>query len=247
MPVESLESWKNLFEISGVVLLLFTFIAGAGALWFSRKLNAVQSEQLRQFDARLTDAKTELGRQQERTANADARVAGLERDVANARIEMAKQQTRAATAEQSLLELQQKLNWRRISAQQRRKFLTAAVSMPKGLVNIIAVNGDNEAKAFAEKLKNLLKEAGWDSGPVTTGVFIGPTSVGLSLVIVSKEPPTILSKESHQVSIPEASPVAHGVFLQRALTEAGFTLSEAGIQESAGKENSVTLVVGSQP
>jgi hypothetical protein len=64
MSVESLEFWKNLFEIAGVVLLLLTFIAGAGALWFNRKLNAVQSEQVRQFNL-------ELGRQKERTAKAE--------------------------------------------------------------------------------------------------------------------------------------------------------------------------------
>jgi hypothetical protein len=63
MSVESLEFWKNLFEIIGVILLLFTFIAGAGVLWFSKKLNAAQAEQLRQFDKGLTDTKLELVRQ----------------------------------------------------------------------------------------------------------------------------------------------------------------------------------------
>jgi hypothetical protein len=44
MSPESLEWWKNAFEITGVILLLLTFIAGAGVLWFSKKLNAFQTE-----------------------------------------------------------------------------------------------------------------------------------------------------------------------------------------------------------
>lgn len=64
MSLESLEFWKNLFEVSGVVLLLLTFIAGAGVVGFSRKLNDRQGAQLRQFDKDLTDAKTKLGGQQ---------------------------------------------------------------------------------------------------------------------------------------------------------------------------------------
>ena len=87
MSVESLEFWKNLFEITGVVLLLLTFIAGAGVVGFSRKLNAVQAEQLLQFDKGLTDAKLELGKQQERASNADARVAGLEQKWLNNKLE----------------------------------------------------------------------------------------------------------------------------------------------------------------
>jgi septal ring factor EnvC (AmiA/AmiB activator) len=165
----SLEWWKSFFEIGGVVLLLLTFAFGAGALIVNKRLNAIQDAELRQFDKRLTDAKTELGKQQVLASDATAKVAGLEEDVAAAKTEMAKQQMRAATAEQSLLELQQKLNWRKISAQQRRKFLAASAAEPKGLVEITAVNGDSEAKAFAEQMRTLLKEAGWDSPPVTTG------------------------------------------------------------------------------
>lgn len=65
MSLGSLEFWKNAFEISGVILLLLTFFAGAGVLWFSRRVNEIQAEQLRQFDKGLTDAKTELGKQQD--------------------------------------------------------------------------------------------------------------------------------------------------------------------------------------
>src|SRR5882757_5273287 len=94
MPPESLEFWKSVFEIAGVALLLFTFIAGAGVVWFSRKLNIIQAQQLREFDRGLTDAKLELGKQQVLASDAAGRVAGLEQDVAEAKAEMAKQPTR---------------------------------------------------------------------------------------------------------------------------------------------------------
>src|SRR5439155_24847113 len=78
MSLESLEFWKNAFEIAGVFLLLLTFVAGAGVLWFGRQVNEIQAGQLRQFDKGLTDAKTELGKQQERAAKDDERASIIE-------------------------------------------------------------------------------------------------------------------------------------------------------------------------
>jgi hypothetical protein len=51
----SLEGWKSLFETSGVILLFLTFISGAGALYFSNRINAAQEEHLRQFSQDLRD------------------------------------------------------------------------------------------------------------------------------------------------------------------------------------------------
>lgn len=102
MSVESLEFWKNIFEIAGVVLLLLTFVAGAGVLWFSRKLNAVQAEQLRQFDKGLTDAKLELGKQLERAAVAEKALKDIDTKAEGFRLAIAKANERAAKAQESL-------------------------------------------------------------------------------------------------------------------------------------------------
>jgi hypothetical protein len=67
----SLDAWKSFFDIGGVLLLALTFLFGAGALITSRKINDLQSAKLREFDKDLTDAKTELGKQQERAAKAE--------------------------------------------------------------------------------------------------------------------------------------------------------------------------------
>lgn len=112
----SLESWKALFEIGGVILLFLTFVFGAGALITSNRINALQEVRLRQFSQTLTDSQTESGKQQVRAADADARVAGLEKDAAEAKTELAKQQEKTASAERSLLELQQQVKHRVISA-----------------------------------------------------------------------------------------------------------------------------------
>jgi hypothetical protein len=55
------ESWKSVFELGGVVLLALTFVLGAGALYFSHRVNDIQEAHLRQFDRELTDAKKALG------------------------------------------------------------------------------------------------------------------------------------------------------------------------------------------
>jgi hypothetical protein len=54
--IMSLESWKSFFEIGGVVLLLLTFVFGAGALIATRRVNEIQAGQLREFDKELTAA-----------------------------------------------------------------------------------------------------------------------------------------------------------------------------------------------
>jgi hypothetical protein len=102
MSAESLEFWKNLFEIAGVVLLLLTFIAGASVLWFSRKLNDRQAAQLRQFDKDLTDAKTKLGEQQERAAAAEKALKGVDAKTEGFRLAIAKANERATKAQESL-------------------------------------------------------------------------------------------------------------------------------------------------
>ena len=80
----SLESWKALFEIIGVVLLGLTFLVGWGVLYFSGRINEQQAERLRNFDTQLTTAKTELATQQERAANAERGISDAKKSAADA-------------------------------------------------------------------------------------------------------------------------------------------------------------------
>jgi hypothetical protein len=67
----SVESWKSLFDHLAVVLLLLTFGVGVGALYFGNRVDDKQKVQLRQFDKDLIEAKTQLGVQQTRAAEAE--------------------------------------------------------------------------------------------------------------------------------------------------------------------------------
>ena len=215
MSVESLEFWKNLFEITGVVLLLLTFIAGAGVVGFSRKLNAVQAEQLLQFDKGLTDAKLELGKQQERASNADARVAGLEQDVAAAKTEMAKQQTRAATAERDLLELQERLKPRKLTDKQSTDFVAILSKLPNTKLKFGHTwAGGDEAFNLLQQLLGLFKAANWDVPKQTseTSNHLDIQVIGVALLIPGPEgsdvrkpePVTLIQLNTAQTTIQAA-------------------------------------------
>jgi hypothetical protein len=67
----SVESLKVFFDFAAVILLFLTFVAGAGVLITGNIVNERQTQQLRQFDQNLTASKTELSRQEERTAKAE--------------------------------------------------------------------------------------------------------------------------------------------------------------------------------
>lgn len=60
----SLEGWKSLFEIGGVVLLGLTFVFGAGALITGNRINAIQSMELGDFKLKTAQAEAESARAQ---------------------------------------------------------------------------------------------------------------------------------------------------------------------------------------
>ena len=80
----SAEGLKSLFDIATVVLLGLTFFAGAGVLITGNVINKRQVERLREFDADLTEAKTQLATQQKRAADAEANIKIAEQHAAEA-------------------------------------------------------------------------------------------------------------------------------------------------------------------
>jgi hypothetical protein len=177
----TVEGLKTIFDWFAVILLFLTFAAGMGVLITGNVINKRQESQLRQFDKDLTEAKRGLAEQQERAANADARVAGLETDAANARSEMAKQQTRAADAEKALLELQQRLAHRRISKSDQNKM--AALLYPfQGSVVRLTRLGDSEAKQFADDLLAVFQTAKWSVQISDIGI-LSPPRYGLECAV----------------------------------------------------------------
>jgi hypothetical protein len=185
----TVEGWKSVFDWGTVILLFLTFAFGAGALITGGILSKHQEQKSRRFEKDLTEAKTKLVEQQERTAVADSRVASLETDAANAKAEMAKQQTRAANAERALLELQQSLADRDITPQQRDKMLKVLRGKPAGHVVVQSlVTGGREAMQYAGKIAAVFSDAGWNVEPPNgRGMFGAPIS-GVFLVAGSNTP-----------------------------------------------------------
>jgi len=230
----SVEFWKSIFDWATVILIALTVFTGAGALITGDIIGKRQESRLRQFDKELTEAKKELGEQQERAANADARVAGLEQDAANAKTEMAKQQTRAATAERSLLELQERVKIRHLSPAQRKKlvdFLTApaAAAVPKGPILVTRLLFDESSRPLSEEIKSALAEAGWNS-PEVGKQYGGDATTPIGLVL--------------QIHDGKARP-AHFEFLHKAFLQAG--LDPTLGQNANIPEDTVVVLVGIKP
>lgn len=160
----SLEWWKSFFEIGGIILLFLTFIFGSGALITTRRINKRQAGRLREFDRQLTDARVELSRQQETTANAEKQAAEA--------VEKAEKERLAR------LRLESQLAPRRLSGAQRAKLVELLASDP-GSVTIVSPMADGEAKDFADDFDTALIEAGWQTvrivNRITTnrGVSVG--------------------------------------------------------------------------
>ena len=239
----SVESLKSFFDIAAVVLLFLTFLAGAGVLITGNVINERQAKQLRQFDGDMTKAKTELGKQQERAANADARVAGLETDVANAETEMAKQQTRAAIAEKSLLQLQERVKPRRLTDKEALAFVESLRAVPAGTIDFgYTSGGGDEGFNFAKQLLALFKEAGWtvrNENSITNHLEIQVIGIG----ILTRGPASLDPSKPPPPSFVMLTPTL--ATLQSAFKVVG--LESKFINWHPGEGDIPEVVVGSKP
>jgi len=185
----TVDGWKRFFDVASVALVLATFVAGAGVLWTGNIINKRQETQLREFDIRLTESKTELGKQQERAAKAEkelketSNVAGsailtageanehaaklesanlsLRGQIATLERDAAEQRERAAIAERELLALRQAASPRSFTDAQLKAFTSILAAGPKGSMELMFQAGDLEAAQFASQIYNALTSAGW--------------------------------------------------------------------------------------
>jgi hypothetical protein len=240
----SLESLKSLFEWGGIALLAFTVFFGAGALLVNSRLGHIQEDKIREFDKELTSAKTELGKQQERAANADAKVAGLQTDAASAKTEMAKQQARAATAEQSLLELQEHLKPRRLTDKQSAAFVAILGTLPNAGIKFGHTwAGGDEAFNLLQQLLGLFKKANWkvpaQSSEMSNHLDLQLVGIGL----------LVPGPEGYDPRIP-APPIAVHLSPTEATLKAAFEAIHIDLQFLnwyPNKNGALELVVGSKP
>src|ERR1700728_4743595 len=173
----TVEEVKSMFDWIVVVLAGLTFVSIAVVLVTGNTINKRQAAQLREFDQGLTAAKTQLGEQQER----------------------------AATAERSLLALQEHLQPRHLSPEQKEAIKRALQGLPPRQVNISAFMGTPDGTSFGLELVAAIKSGGW------AAVFSGQESSGGELRGIA----LIMKDTSH--------PSAGVAQLQEALKAAGLS------------------------
>jgi hypothetical protein len=210
--------WNAVFQWGSVGLVAVTFVFGAGALWTSNKINERQTERIRSLEG-------DTAKQQERAANAErdaaeakaiaaaagegtlkalADVAAANERTAKLEIEAATARERAAKAETALLEVQEKMKPRTLSADVRAKLIASLQSADaKGEVLVACSTGDAEGCFFAREIQTCLSDAGW---PVLKDLGSVPALTGYGIMLRVKD---------------AASPPRHALALQRSLEAAG--------------------------
>lgn len=77
---------------------------------------------------------------------------------------------------------------RHITPNQKKRFLAASAARPVGPVGISAIDGDAESKAYAEQIRELLEDAGYDVGDELGAIRLRKdTLIGLRVGVYSKE------------------------------------------------------------
>src|SRR5687767_8438713 len=131
LPV-SLDSWNDLFNSLGVVLIGATFIVGLGALLTGRQINKRQA-------AALVTLSTELAR---------------------AHTALAEQRTVAADAERRLLEIQKKLAPRVLSAQQQAEIAASVAPFAGVIFELFTYPGDQNPLRYQNASRKQLHRPG---------------------------------------------------------------------------------------
>jgi hypothetical protein len=77
---------------------------------------------------------------------------------------------------------------RHITPTQKQRFLAVCRNRPVGAVGISAIDGDPESKAYAEQIRELLEDAGYDVGDELGSIRLRQdTLIGLRVGVYSKE------------------------------------------------------------
>jgi hypothetical protein len=251
----SLSPWENaliIFIAITAVAALAIFLSEYGSRKIGKQLKDANSALNAAKDAELAHTLAEdnarIEENKGETAKANERAQKLEHANLTLRGELNRQtgeiavlqkaaadaKTAQAKAEKDLLELQERVKLRHLSAEQRKKlidFLRAAAvaGAPKGPIQVSRQLLDETAQPFAEEIKEAFGSAGWTSNEVGRQFGGGgPTPVGLIIMIHS------------DTAIP-----AHAGVIQRALITAG--LEPTLGQNPNVPEGMVEILIGVKP
>ena len=165
-------SWDGINWLSQLLLVIFAGMA----LISGSVVNRRQARQLLELQTKLSQTTETAFKARESAANAE-----IESDRLKIIVSAAEQ--KRAQAERELLELQERLAARTISPEQRARFIARLEYQPKGKVSLTALVAPNgEPRKFAEILKGLLADAGYDvPGEITA---FEPTGSPVSGIVI---------------------------------------------------------------
>jgi hypothetical protein len=138
-------------------------------------------------DKQIATAKADAARAKEGIANAEARSLEASAEVSRLRVTVANAERERAMAQKALLELQEQVRPRRLTASQRAKLLEILRSGPKGKVTFEIFVGDTEASDFLDEIAQVLAEAGWIISGGAQSVVSPPRGIGI--FVHSKDSP----------------------------------------------------------
>jgi hypothetical protein len=145
---------NRVFAIYVLFLIAGALVTAALTIWLWRATSGYQDAVKRDADSRIVTLETNLSKQREL----------------------------AAKAERDLLELQERLKPRTLSAEQRRTLVATLRRARKGPVEIARLMGDSEASAFGTQLNEALEASGWRTGGLST-VLPGEDVTGVVILI----------------------------------------------------------------
>lgn len=183
----SVETWKSFFDTATVVLLFLTFLAGAGVLLSGNVINRRQAGQLKEFDAGLTKAKTDLAAQQERAANAEGQIVSAQREAAEASAKAEKFRLDIATANAAASEANERTATLELESLKLREQLVAQGPRESILRGEIRKKLIDALKPFAGQKVDVRRSASVIevNGSVVMSTPIGDDTIGLSQTLVS--------------------------------------------------------------
>jgi len=175
-------------------------------------------------DKQIEIAKADAARAKEGIANAEAQSAKAAVEVERLRIIVANAEKERAEAQKALLDLQERIRPRHLSAEQWQKLLERLKEGPVGSFSLLSVANNPESIGFARELAAVLKEAGWTL--LKDEYAMASSFSGIGILVPNPENP-------------------RGAHLQKVLTEVGFPV----VAELSPKRepDSVLLYVGSKP
>lgn len=183
MNFRSVEGWYAIFQTLSVIFVMLTVGTGAGTIITGYITHRRQTKAVAEANTKASEAGQEAAKLQVRVAEAEGK---------------------RAEAERALLELQENLAPRVITAEQRQRFLFLMEPLPKGKLEMRFTAGNKESNQFASLLADMFAESGFEVLKPAVGVNSSNGISGIGLRI----------KDEH--AVPQ-----HAVSLQKTLERIG--------------------------